>query len=148
MNKAHPARAAPGMPARAPPLKLLFLPNLFLSKHPKQCISFADGLHIFDERILHPRNIIEKRHKIYKALAAGLSYTFFGDLSWEESPEDAWLLVGLRESTGDRFRKLNCGQNFHRYQLMKTQNKFFQAVKAGAEKYSLTSRYASHFSEL
>lgn len=98
-----------------PPIKLLFLPNLLLDKSEKQSICFSDGICAFDESIVRSRAIIEKRFKIYKTIATALSHTFFGDLSYEETPEDAWLLTGLRESIGHRFLKAKCGNNFYRY---------------------------------
>lgn len=95
-----------------------------------------------------PRNVIEKRHKIYKILGTSLAYDFFGSQVWEESIDDAWLITSLRERIGDRFKRLKCGQHLYRYHLMKTIDKFFDAVKMGAERFALTSQYVSHFSEI
>ena len=105
-------------------------------------------MHIFDEDVLLPRNVIEKRHKIYKILATCLSYDYFGYQVWEESEEDAWLVASLRERIGDRYKRLKCGQSLYRYHIMKTMDKFYAAVKAGAERFSLCSKYVPHFSEL
>ena len=88
---------------------MVFLPNLFTSRQIKQQINFANCIHIFDEEILLPRNVIEKRHKIYKILATSLAYDYFGNMVWEESEEDAWLITGLRERIGDRNKRLKCG---------------------------------------
>jgi hypothetical protein len=90
-------------------IKMIFLPNLFRTKSIKQSIDFTDGIHIFDEEVLLPRNVIEKRHKIYKILATSLSYDFFGSMVWEESEEDAWLITGLRERIGDRYKRKKTG---------------------------------------
>ena len=56
-----------------------------------------------------PRNVIEKRHKIYKTFATSIAFDFFGNMVWENSEEDAWLLAGLRERIGDRNKRKNCG---------------------------------------
>lgn len=88
---------------------MVFLPNLFTSKQIKQQINFSNCIHIFDEEILLPRNVIEKRHKIYKILATSLAYDYFGNMVWEESEEDAWLITSLRERIGDRNKRLKCG---------------------------------------
>lgn len=148
LKKRHPARTSNQESSNRNNLKILFLPNLFRSKQPKQSIDFTDNIHIFDEQTLFPRNAIEKRHRIYKIMATSLAYDYFGNQVWEESQEDAWLIVSLRERIGDRFKRLKCGQNLYRYHLMKTVEKFFDAVKAGAERFALTSQYISHFSEL
>jgi hypothetical protein len=37
-------------------LQLVFLPNILPKKFPKQSISFAEGLHIFDEELLFRPN--------------------------------------------------------------------------------------------
>jgi hypothetical protein len=70
-------------------LKIIFLPNLFISKQAKQSINFSDCIHVFDEEyILLPRNVIEKRHRIYKTLASSLAYDFFGNKIIEEEAID------------------------------------------------------------
>lgn len=101
-----------------------------------------------DEQILLARNIIEKRHRIHKILATSLAFDYFGSQVWEESQEDAWLLVSMRERIGDRFKRAKCGHNLYRYHLHKTIDEFVGAVQAGAERYALTTRDVSHFSEL
>ena len=101
-----------------------------------------------DEQILFAQNVIEKRHRIHKVLATSLAFDYFGSQVWEDSQEDAWLLVGLRERLGDKFKKLRCGNSLYRYHLHKTREKFVRAVQAGAERFALTSRYVSHFSEI
>lgn len=95
-----------------------------------------------------PRNVIEKRHKIYKILATSISYDFFGSMVWEESEEDSWLITGLRERIGDRFKRKKTGQSMYRYYIMKTMRKFTEAVEANSERFSLSSKYVPHFSEL
>ena len=66
-------------------LKLIFVPNLFNRKQIIQSIDFAGCVHIFDDDILLPRNVIEKRHKIYKILATSISFDYFGNQVWEET---------------------------------------------------------------
>lgn len=129
-------------------LKMIFVPNLFRTKSIKQSIDFADGIHIFDEEVLLPRNVIEKRHKIYKTLASSIAYDFFGAMVWEEAEEDSWLLTGLRERIGDRYKRKKTGQSMYRYQIMKTMRKFTEAVEQNSERFSLGSKYVPHFSEL
>lgn len=69
-------------------LKLVFLPNLFLRKQAKQSLDFATCIHIFDQDVLLPRNVIEKRHKIYKVMATSIAYDYFGNQVWEEKESD------------------------------------------------------------
>lgn len=59
-------------------LKMVFLPNLIPSNQIKQSINFGSCIHVFDEEVLLPRDILEKRYKIYKTFGASLSYDYFG----------------------------------------------------------------------
>lgn len=129
-------------------LKLVFVPNLFLRKDIRQSLSFANCLHVFDEEVLLPRNVIEKRYKIYKIMATCLSYDYFGYQVYEESDEDAWLITSLRERIGDRYKRSKCGSSIYRYHILQTMEKFFNCLKSGAERFSLCSKYVPHFSEL
>ena len=129
-------------------LKLVFVPNLFRRKSIKQSLDFADGIHVFDEEVLLPRNLIEKRHKIYKILGTSLAFDWFGAMVWEKTIEDAWLLCGMRERIGDRYRRKKTGVSMYKYQIMKTMRKYTDAVEQNSERFSLASKYLPHFSEL
>ena len=129
-------------------IKMLFLPNLMPSSKVKQSIDFCDCIHVFDEETLLPRNVIEKRHKIYKTFATSIAFDYYGNKVWEETEEDAWLIAGLRERIGDRNRRKHCGQAMYKYNVMKTMRKFVTAVQSNAERFSLSSKYVPHFSEL
>jgi len=82
-------------------LKIIFLPNLILRKDLKQSMNFSNCIHIFDEELLLPRNVIEKRQKVYKALGTSISFDYFGNQVWEQTQEDAWLIASIRERVGD-----------------------------------------------
>ena len=127
---------------------MVYLPNLFRAKSTKKSFDFADSVHLLDEESLLPRDIIEKRHRTYKMLASSLAFDFFGFQVWEESAEDTWLMTAIREHIGNIYMRQRCGQSFYKYTIAKIMDKFYDAVKAGAERYSLTSQYVAHFSEL
>lgn len=84
-------------------------------KFPKQCVSFPEGLHIFDEQILVRPNQIDKRHHLYKHLASAITFDFFGSKVREAKPEDQWLITAIRERIGDRMKKKKCGMLLHKY---------------------------------
>jgi hypothetical protein len=42
-------------------------------------------------------------------MATSLAFDYFGNMVWEESELDAWLLAGLRERIGDRNKRKHCG---------------------------------------
>ena len=88
---------------------------MFRRKSLKQSLDFADGIHVFDEEVLLPRNVIEKRHKIYKILGTSLAFDWFGATIWEKSIEDTWLLCGMRERIGDRYRRKKTGISMYKY---------------------------------
>lgn len=147
MKTEHPCKIQEEEPTNQHHLKMLFVPNLFLRKQEKQSLNFANCLHIFDENVLLPRNVIEKRHHIYKTLATSLSYDYFGNQVWEETSEDAWLVTGLRERIGDYYKMQKCGKQFYRYTIAKRMRKFYKKVKANAERFSLSSKHVPHFQE-
>jgi hypothetical protein len=95
----------------------------------KQSINFASGIHILDEDLLLPRTVIEKRHHLYKVIATSISFDWFGNQVWEETPEDSWLISAIRERIGDQYKKQKCGVSFYRYQLAKKMKKFYKLVK-------------------
>jgi hypothetical protein len=78
---------------------------------------------------LIPRNIIEKRHKLYKTLATSISYDYFGYKVMEENPSESWLLVGIREHIGEIFKRLKCGKSLYKYHIIKKMDKFIDAVE-------------------
>jgi hypothetical protein len=96
------------------------VPNLFLSKSRKQSLDFTGGLHILDEELLFIRGQQEGRHRTYKYLSSSLAFDFFGGRVYEETPDDHWLLVGIRESIGNHFKILKFGTLLHRYHIMQT----------------------------
>jgi len=95
--------------------KLVFLPNLFPAKFSKQAYNFAGGLHLMDQELLFRPNQVDKRHHLYKHLAASLTFTFFGGRVREADWSDSWLLLAIRERIGDRFTKSKCGALLYRY---------------------------------
>ena len=101
----HPCNVKGGSPSDQHLLKLIFVPNLTTSKSLKQSIDFSNCLHIYDENILLPRNVIEKRHHIFKTIATSLSYDYFGNQVWEEVQQDAWLTTSIRERIGDLYKR-------------------------------------------
>ena len=113
--------------------KLVFLPNLFAAKFPKQSYNFAGGLHLLDQELLFKPNQIDKRHHIYKHLAGSLFFAFFGAKVREQSWSDTWLLVAIRERIGDRFRKTKCGAFIYRYHLMKRIETLYKLMREGVE---------------
>ena len=104
----------------------MFLPNIFSKNFPKQSISFAEGLHLFDDQILFRPNYIDKRHHFYKNVATALTFDFFGSLIKEASKSDLWLMCAIRERIGDRFKKKKCGTYLYRYQVMRSIEKIHQ----------------------
>lgn len=58
----HPSNVRCSPPSTQHHLKLVFVPNLKLKKEIRQSIDFSNCLHVFDEEILLPRNVIEKRY--------------------------------------------------------------------------------------
>ena len=121
---------------------LVFLPNLFPAKFPKQSYNFAGGLHLLDQELLFKANQIDKRHHIYKHLAGSLFFAFFGGKVREADWSDTWLLVGIRELIGDRFTKSKCGGVLARYHVMKRIEKLYKLMKEGVE-ISPLQRYRS-----
>ena len=120
--------------------KIVFLPNLFPAKFPKQSINFAGGLHLLDQELLFRQNQIDKRHHLYKHLASSLTFAFFGGRVREEEWSDTWLLVGIRERVGDRFTKSKCGAYLYRYHVMKRIEKLYKLMKEGLEVHPLVRR--------
>lgn len=127
---------------------MVFLPNLIPSNQIKQSINFGSCIHVFDEEVLLPRDILEKRYKIYKTFGASLSYDYFGYQIWEENELSDWILTSLRERMGEYYRKKKCGKSFYKYQLMKTMNSFYEIVKTGAERFPISGQEVPHFSEM
>ena len=103
---------------------------------------------MFDENVLLPRNVIEKRHHIFKTLATSLSYDYFGNQVWEDLQQDAWLTTSIRERIGDLYKRNQCGSSFYRYSIAKRMKQFYRLVKANTERFSLSSKYVPHFSEM
>lgn len=56
--------------------------------------------------------------------------------------------MGIREHIGEIFKRQKCGKSLYKYHMVKKMDKFFEAVSSGAEWFSLTSQYVSHFSEI
>ena len=117
--------------------KVVFLPNLFPAKFPKQSYNFAGGLHILDQELLFRPNQIDKRHHLYKHLSSSLAYAFFGGKVREAEYADSWLLVAIRERIGDRFTKSKCGALMYRYTAMKRIEKLYELMKEGVEVHPL-----------
>ena len=117
--------------------KLIFLPNLFPAKFPKQSFDFAGGLHLMDQELLFKANQIDKRHHLYKHLAGCMAFTFFGGRVREENWSDTWLLVAIRERIGDRFVKSKCGALLYRYKIWSRIEKLYKKIKMGAEVHPL-----------
>lgn len=119
--------------------KLVFVPNLFISKARKQSLDFAGGLHIFDEELLFRKNQLENRYSTYKNIAMSISFDYFGNKVYEESADDQFLIVGIRESIGNHFKILKCGVLLYRYHIMKTIEDVYKKMKLGVERYPLSS---------
>ena len=115
-------------------LKLVFLPNLFLKDSRKQSLDYFGGLHLLDEELLFPRNLQEGRHRAFKHLACAIAFDYFGGRVYEESPDDLWLLLGIRESIGNHFKILKCGVLLYRYHIMKTIDSVYRKAKHGFER--------------
>ena len=113
--------------------KVIFLPNLFPAKFPKQSYDFAGGLHLLDQELLYKPNQIDKRHHLYKHFATSLMFTFFGAKVREAHWSDLWLLVAIRERVGDRFAKSKCGALLYRYHVMKRIEKLYKLMNEGIE---------------
>ena len=96
-------------------------------------MSFAEGLHIFDEDILFRPNQIDKRHHYYKQIATAIAHDFFGSCVIETTKSDLWLLCAIQERIGDRFKKKKCGTLLYRYQVMRQIERIFMQMRRGAE---------------
>lgn len=120
-------------------LKLVFVPNLFLKSSRKQSLDFGGGLHILDEELLFQKTQQEDRHRTYKYLSASLAFDFFGGQVYEETPEDYWLLVGIRESIGNHFKITRFGMWLYRYHIMQTIDSVYRKTKHGFERGPLHS---------
>lgn len=71
---------------------MVFVPNLFLRNQKKQSINFIGGVHILDEELLYPKNVVEGRHRTFKAIASAIAFNYFGGKVFEATPDDFWLL--------------------------------------------------------
>lgn len=117
------------------------------AKSLKPSVNFL-GLHVLDEIALHPRNLLEKRHRLFSNLTSTLAYSFFGAGIWEESGVDRWLLNGIRAQLGAIMMREKCGESFYKYQVSKLMDKFCDGVASGAERFALNSRFVSDPNEL
>lgn len=90
-------------------------------------------MHLFDEEILFSRNQLENRYRTYKYLTMAMSFDFFGNKVFEQGPEDYWLLVGIRESLGNHYKRTKCGVLLYRYHIMKTIESLYKKMKNGIE---------------
>jgi DNA-binding phage protein len=124
-------------------LKICFVPNLFLKHSRKQSIDFTGGLHIMDEEILFAKTQLEGRNRTYKYLASALAFDYFGGKVFEESPEDTWLLVGVRESIGNHYQITRMGVLLYRYHIMQTIESVYKKAKHGIERSPL--RWSGQF---
>jgi hypothetical protein len=68
-----------------------------------------------------------------------LAYDYFGGKTIEHSPEDYWLLLGLRESLGNHYKISKCGILLYRYHIMQTIESLYKKMKNGIERYPLQS---------
>jgi hypothetical protein len=69
-----------------------------------------------------------------------LAYDFFGGKVYAESHQDEWLLSGIREHFGNIFKRQMCGFSLYKYHISKTQDKYFEASRAGVERYGITKQ--------
>jgi hypothetical protein len=128
-------------------LQLVYLPNLASAKSLRPSVNFG-GLHIMDEIGLHPRNLLEKRHRLFRNLALTLSHAFFGASIWEETQYDRWLLNGIRAQLGAIYMREKCGDSFYRYQVNKLMDRYCDGAASGIERFPLTSRLVADANEL
>jgi hypothetical protein len=127
---------------------LIFVPNLFLKDSRKQSIDFIGGVHILDEEILFPYKLLEGRYRTHKTLASAITFDYFGGKVYEETPEDFWLLQGIRESIGNQFKINKCGILLYRYHIMQTIESVYKRAKNGIERYAINSFSVPHTAEL
>ncbi len=81
---------------------------------------------MLDEELLFQKTQLEGRHRTCKYLSASLAFDFFGGQVYEESPEDQWLLIGIRESIGNHFKIAKFGMWLYRYHIMQTVDAIYQ----------------------
>lgn len=72
-------------------------------------------------------------------MASSLAFDFFGGKVFEESPEDFWLLQGIRENIGNHYKIIKFGILLYRYHIMKTIESVYRKTKHGIERYPLKS---------
>lgn len=68
-----------------------------------------------------------------------MAFDFFGGRVYEETPDDHWLLVGIRESIGNHFKIMKFGMLLYRYHIMQTIESVYKKMKHGFERYPLDS---------
>jgi len=96
-------------------------------------------VHILDEELLFSKNQQEARHKTYKYLASSLAFDFFGGQVFENTPEDFWLLQGIRENIGNHYKTAKFGTLLYRYHIMQTIESVYKKAKYGIDRYPLNS---------
>ena len=70
-------------------------------------------------------------------MTSSLAYDYFGGKAIEESSDDYWLLLGIRESLGNHYKITKCGILLYRYHIMQTIESLYKKMKNGIERIPL-----------